>query len=157
MKESLTFIVAVFITVSVFAQTSSNSSGGDASGSGGSSSYSVGQIVYTTNAGLSGSVSQGVQHANEIYLVGIKGSRKDIALKAYPNPTGDYLTLQISAYKQEEFSYQIYDMLGEIVAHGQIVEQHTHIKMNSLPTAFYFVKVVNEDNNEMKTFKIIKK
>lgn len=33
------------------AQTSANATGGDASGGGGSASYSIGQVVYTTNTG----------------------------------------------------------------------------------------------------------
>jgi len=37
------------------AQTSVNATGGNASGGGGSASYSVGQVVYTTNTGTSGS------------------------------------------------------------------------------------------------------
>ena len=40
--------------------------GGNASGSGGSVSYSVGQAVYTTNTGTNGSVPQGVQQPFEI-------------------------------------------------------------------------------------------
>ena len=51
------------------AQTSVNATGGDASGSGGSVSYSVGQVVYTTNTGTSGSVAQGVQQPYEISVV----------------------------------------------------------------------------------------
>jgi hypothetical protein len=156
MKKTLTILAAVFIASSVFAQTSSNTSGGEASGSGGSSSYSVGQIVYTTSDGTSGSVAQGVQHAYEIYSVGIKETRLDISLTAFPNPTADYLTLQISVYAQEKLSYQLYDLQGKLLTQGQIVAQRTQIEMKSLPRASYFVKVVNQDSKEVKIFKIIK-
>jgi len=47
----------------VCAQDSTNSSGGNATGSGGTVAYSVGQVVYTTNTGTNGSLAQGVQHA----------------------------------------------------------------------------------------------
>ncbi len=53
-------------------QESANASGGDATGSGGTVAYSVGQVVYTSNTSSSGTVDQGVQHAFEIYTVGIK-------------------------------------------------------------------------------------
>ena len=43
------------------AQESVNATGGDASGSGGSVSYSVGQITYQTHTGINGSVAEGVQ------------------------------------------------------------------------------------------------
>lgn len=43
------------------AQVSANASGGNASGSGGSVAYTVGQVFFTTNSGASGSMTPGVQ------------------------------------------------------------------------------------------------
>jgi hypothetical protein len=51
------------------AQESTNASGADVIGSGGSVAYSIGQVVYTTNTGSTGSVAQGVLHAFEIFTV----------------------------------------------------------------------------------------
>ena len=42
------------------AQESVNATSGNASGSGGSVSYSVGQVAYQTNTGTSNSVAEGV-------------------------------------------------------------------------------------------------
>ncbi|RLD56213.1 MAG: T9SS C-terminal target domain-containing protein, partial [Bacteroidetes bacterium] len=56
--------------------------GGEASGSGGSASYTVGQVVYTTNTGTNGnSVSQGVQQPYEISVVTGIAEAKDINLE----------------------------------------------------------------------------
>lgn len=49
------------------AQQANVTSGGDAKGSGGSSNYSVGQVVYTTNTGSTGTVAQGIQQSRELY------------------------------------------------------------------------------------------
>ena len=86
------------------AQESSNSSGGNATGSGGTVAYSIGQVVYTTNTGSNGSVAQGVQHAYEIFTVGIKETELNISLTAFPNPTTENLTLQISDFNNEKLS-----------------------------------------------------
>ena len=138
------------------AQESTNASGGDATGTGGTASYSVGQVVYTTNTGSTGSVAQGVQHAYEIFTVGIKETELNILLIAFPNPTTENLTLQISDYINEKLSYQLFDMQGKQLSNGQIVAQQTQINMNSLPTATYFVNVVNQENKKVQSFKIIK-
>jgi len=138
------------------AQESANASGGDATGTGGTASYSVGQVVYTTNTGSTGSVAQGVQHAYEIFTVGIKETELNISLTAFPNPTTENLTLQISDYNNEKLSYQLFDMQGKQLSNGQIVAQQTQINMNSLPTATYFVNVVNQENKKVQSFKIIK-
>ena len=82
------------------AQTSVNATGGNASGSGGSASYSVGQVVFTTNTGTSGSVVQGIQQPYEISVVtGIEQAKGiNLELSVYPNPTTDYLTLEVKDF-----------------------------------------------------------
>jgi hypothetical protein len=63
-------LTGLFGSSLVYAQESANSSGGKAIGVGGTVSYSVGQVFYTTNIGNSSSIAQGVQNAYEIYSVG---------------------------------------------------------------------------------------
>lgn len=138
------------------AQESANASGGDATGSGGTVAYSIGQVVYTTNTGSNGSVAQGVQHAYEIFTVGIKETELNISLSVFPNPTTDNLTLQISDYNNEKLSFQLFDIQGKQLSNGQIVAQQTQINLNSLPTATYFINVVNQENKKVQSFKIIK-
>jgi hypothetical protein len=138
------------------AQESANASGGDATGSGGTVAYSVGQVVYTTNTNATGTVSQGVQQAYEIFTVGIKETELNISLSVFPNPTADNLTLQISDYNNEILRYQLIDMQGKIIDARQISAQQTQIDMNSLPSATYFINVVNQENKIVKSFKIIK-
>jgi hypothetical protein len=115
------------------AQESVNGSGGVATGSGGTVAYSVGQVVYTTNASASGTVSQGVQQAYEIFTLGIKETELNISLSVFPNPTADNLTLQISDYNNENFSYQLYDMQGKLLNNGQVTAQQTLINTLSFP------------------------
>jgi hypothetical protein len=139
------------------AQESANASGGDATGSGGTVAYSIGQVVYTTNTGSNGSVAQGVQHAYEIFTVGIKETALNISLSAFPNPTEENLTLQISDYNNDMMTYQLLDIQGKQLSNGQITAQQTQINMISLPTATYFINVVNQEKRTVQSFKIIKK
>lgn len=138
------------------AQESVNASGGDATGSGGTVAYSIGQVVYTTNTGSNGSVAQGVQHTYEIFTVGIKEIAMNISLTAFPNPTTENLTLQISDYTNQQLTYQLFDVQGKQLSNGQITAQQTQINVNSLPTATYFINVVNQENKNIQSFKIVK-
>lgn len=138
------------------AQQSANAAVGDATGSGGSVAYSVGQVVYTANNGPSGTVSQGVQQAYEIFLIGINETQLNNSLSVFPNPTVDNLTLQISDYNNENLSYQLYDIQGKLVNKGQIITKQTQIKTASLPPDTYFIKVLNQENKHVQSFKIIK-
>ncbi|MCC5916066.1 MAG: T9SS type A sorting domain-containing protein [Cryomorphaceae bacterium] len=152
----------VFITLGLLftglaqAQESVNATGGDAAGSGGTVAYSVGQVVYTTHTGSLGSSAQGVQHAYEIFSFGINETALDISLTAFPNPTTDNLTLLISDFKNQKFSYQLFDIQGNRLGTGQIIAQQTIINMSHLPKATYFVDVFNPENNKVQSFKIIK-
>ena len=140
------------------AQTSINATGGNASGSGGSSSYSVGQVAYQTHTGTNGSVAQGVQQPFEISVVTAIEEAKGINLSvsAYPNPTTDYLTLEVKEFELSNMSFQLYDMSGKLLQNEKITGNQTSIVMSNLVPATYFVKVT-ESNKEVKTFKIIKK
>jgi hypothetical protein len=80
------------------AQESINSSGGDATGIGGTVSYSIGQLAFISYTNASGIVSQGVQQAYEIFTVGIKEAELNISLSVFPNPTSDNLILQVNDF-----------------------------------------------------------
>ncbi len=82
-------ITLVLLTVTVFilhvnAQESIVASGGDASGSGGSSSYSVGQVFYSNYTGSNGSEAQGVQQADETGCTGTEGCTDPVACNFDP-------------------------------------------------------------------------
>lgn len=137
------------------AQQASIATGGDASGSGGMAAYSIGQVVYTTNTGSTGSVAQGVQQAYEIYSVDIAETDFKFSLQAYPNPTNDYLTLNVGNLEISTLNFQLYDITGKLIESRKITSSNETIGMENLPSATYFLKVSN-NNKEVKTFKIIK-
>jgi hypothetical protein len=141
----------------VQAQTSVNATGGDATGSGGSVSYSVGQVVYTSHTGTSGTVAEGAQQPYEISVVtGLEEAKGiNLSVAAYPNPTTDYLTLEVKDFNVSNLLFQLYDMQGKLLQSEKITGNQTSIVMSNLVPATYFVKVV-QGNKEVKTFKIIK-
>ena len=140
------------------AQNAVPATGGNASGSGGTVSYSVGQVVYTTNTGGSnGTVAQGVQQPFEISeITGLEEAKGiSLSVSAYPNPTSDFLNLKVENYDNTNLSYQLFDISGKLLESKKITGNQTSIVMSNLAPATYFVKVT-ESNKEVKTFKIIK-
>ena len=82
-KKLLTAVMLLGLggLTSLQAQEAIPATGGEASGSGGSASYTVGQVVYTTNVGTNGnSVAEGVQQPYEISVVTGIPEAKDISL-----------------------------------------------------------------------------
>lgn len=140
----------------VNAQDAFMTSGGDAKGSGGSVSYSVGQIVDVYQKGTNGSVSQGVQQPYEISVV--YGEIDGIELKCtvYPNPTTKSVTLNIKDFNSVNLSYFLFDIRGRELDSNKISGNDTYIYMENLEEGIYFVKVLDK-NKDLKTFKILKR
>lgn len=146
----------LFATHSIYSQESTSTSGGVATGSGGSSSYSVGQLVYTTNTGSNGSIAQGSQQSFEISTLS-NPELTGLTLEAvtYPNPTTDYIILQLKDANLSGLTYTMYDIQGKKITKGQVLQDKTQIPMLRLEMGTYILKV-NQNNKELKTFKIIK-
>ena len=161
MKQLRPLLVVLFLSVlgytSINAQQSINATGGEATGSGGNVSYSVGQVAYITSIGANGSVIQGVQQPFEISVITAKKEAQNIGLSvaAYPNPTVDFLTLELNVDNFQNLSYQLYGVSGKVLMNRIISDNKTRINMTGLEPQTYFVKVRN-GNTELKTFKVIK-
>ncbi len=155
-KLSAVLLLGLGLT-GLHAQEAIPASGGNASGSGGSSSYIVGQVVYITSTGSNGSVAQGIQQPFEISVViGIEEA-KFITLQCvtYPNPATDFLILKVYNYENMSLSYKLYDINGKLLENKNVEGNETSIVMSNLIPATYFLKVI-QSNKEVKTFKIIK-
>ena len=144
-------VLLLGIGITAQAQQATTATGGNASGSGGTVAYSVGQIVYTTHTGATGSVAQGVQQPYEISIVlGIDNHSTNLGLSAYPNPTTNYLTLNVGNFELSTLNFQLYDISGKLIERRKIISISETIAMENLTTATYFLKVSN-NKNEVKT------
>lgn len=151
------FITMISITSS-YSQESIVIAGGNATGTGGSSSYSIGQVAYTTLPGSDGSISQGVQQPYEINTLGNEEfTGINLLMTAYPNPTVDVLNLVVVNDELDNLSYNLYDMTGKIISkNSKITTSETSVSMHELNQGIYFL-AVDKNNKTIKTFKIIKK
>lgn len=142
---------------SIQAQSTVPASGGNATGAGGTVSYTVGQIVYMKNTGTNGSVLEGVQQPFEISVITGIEAAKDISLifSVYPNPTTDFLTLRVTNYDKENLSYWLYGVSGNLIETKKVTADETQISMANQVSGIYFLKI-STGNKDVKTFKIIK-
>ena len=157
LKWCLVPMFAFVLAAGMQAQESVCATGGIASGSGGSVSYSVGQVVYEVQTGTTGSVVQGVQQPYEISVVSAVEEVKDmnLSVSAYPNPTADCLTLEIQMGEISSLSFQLYDIQGKLLQCESISEPEVQIELTNYASSTYFVRVLN-GAIIMKEFKVIK-
>lgn len=152
---NLFFLLILLSFSTTYSQKSIVSTGGKATGTGGTASFSVGQISYKSPNG--NIVSDGVQQPYEIVTLG-KSNFENISLEmnVFPNPTADELRLKIGENKAILF-YQLFDINGKSLSDSQkIVDQETIINFKNLEKGIYLLQITSKIQM-LKTFKIIKK
>jgi hypothetical protein len=165
-KKRFCFVWIILITQLVCAQEAFVVSGGEATGSNGLGSYTVGQVFYsaylsadlffTDDIASTGSVSQGVQQPFELQTLS-NPSLTTVKLTAvtYPNPTKDFIILKITDSALNNLRYTLFDVNGRAIASDAIARSSTQIQMKHLAIGVYVLKV-SQQNKSLKSFKIFK-
>lgn len=155
MKSTLLSAFLLFFIQISFSQKTITVSGGNASGVG-SVSYTVGQLMVSTNTSTNGSVTSGVQQSFELFTL-VNPALKTITLSAitYPNPTKDKIILSLTDNELKSLSYMVHDINGRLVRKGKVNKENTSIEMKDLSSGVYLLKV-NQNKKPLKVFKIIK-
>jgi len=138
------------------AQQVNLAAGGEATGSGGTVSYSVGQVFYHTQIEPSGSVAEGVQQPYEISIITTNLSAENgYELQVYPNPTSHLLTLKTGEFPGIKTSCQVFNAEGALVLNFELLDMETQIDFSTCKPGTYFL-IVREKSLVISTFKIIK-
>ena len=144
------------MSIPSIAQQATTSSGGNTIGVGGSTSYSIGQVAYITQTGSTGSISQGVQQAYEIFTLGVNNFPEiKLSMSVYPNPTISNITLKVEDLSLNDLKIELFDTNGRQIQSRKVQSTNTFIDLENLPSSTYILKVESE-NKTIKTFKIIK-
>ena len=154
MHKISTCITLVFLSYTSFSQSNAVASGGDATGSGGSVSYTIGQIDYINSSGTNGTIHQGVQQPFEFFReLGLNESEL-VNLSLYPNPTNEFLVIKLETFLAD-LNYELHDMNGKIVVQGIINNLETKLDVRSFAPGEYHLSITN-NNNRIQSIKIIK-
>jgi len=132
--------------------------GGTSVGTGGSVTFTTGQLVYSAIEGAGFSIIHGVQQPYEISVVtAIENTDKiNLEFKAYPNPVSAILKLTVRPFEDDNIRFLLFDVNGVPLRDNKINASETEIFMNDLTPAIYYLRV-SKDNIEVKVFKIVKK
>ena len=144
LKSKLIIIIAVFSfnIVPLQGQETIATSGGNFTGSGGSVSYTIGQVAFSTLSGTNGSVVQGVQQPYEISVITAVENTEEITLNCivYPNPTRNTIKLSIESPDFDNMCYRLFDINGILIQEMKVESEETEISMNNLVPSIYILK-----------------
>jgi hypothetical protein len=63
----------------------------------------------------------------------------------------------ISEHKNEKLTYQLFDLNGKLLNNGILTSKQTEINTSTLSSATYFIHIMNQENQKIQSYKIIKK
>ncbi len=164
MKQLRVYTLFLLGSGAVYAQEALLTAGAEASSSIGTVSYSVGQLLYSTDTGTTGSASQGVQQPYQGSITlgnGVTATVVNFSL--YPNPTTDKLILTTESLEHFTLNIHLYDITGKVLRAQALTENTTTIRMEDLPSATYFLQIyatpkkgVSSNQEIIRIAKIIK-
>lgn len=156
-KIKHTILFTFLLSFAAIAQQGNVAAGGIATGIGGSETFSVGQVVYTTHDGETKYIAEGVQQPYEISVFNSIKEAETITLtcSAFPNPTSNILILKIADYSITNLYARLFDSNGKLFESIRITERETKINMNKFGSGVYHLMLI-ADYQLLKTFKIIK-
>lgn len=156
-RKIISAIIFLFImNLGLTAQQVNLPAGGEATGSGGTVSYSVGQVFYHTQIETAGSVAEGVQQPYEISIITTNISAENgYELQVYPNPTSHFLTLKTGEVPGIKTNCQVFNGEGKLVMNFELLDLETQIDFSTCKPGTYYL-IVREKSLVISTFKIIK-
>ena len=156
-KFLLLLVLGGFPAAGLFAQQQILSANCDATGLGGTVSWSVGQVAYCAWSDATGFLTEGVQQPYEIFnITGFEESTFTPQFIVFPNPTSGKVTLKIFDQGLENLDACIYDMNGKRLCTVKINTEEATIPMENLQPGTYFLNILEKDQT-VKTYKIIKR
>jgi hypothetical protein len=161
LKLHLCIVLVFFITVcsnsSLFSQSTFATSAASVTDNGGSVSYTIGQIAYSSIEQTEGTVLQGVQQPYEVFVItsAVESNTINLVCSVFPNPTSHKLILEVKDFNSEDLMYELYDVSGKQLLHDQIFSNQTTIDLQELAPTSYFLRVISH-SEIIKVFKIVK-
>lgn len=155
LKNTMLFCGCMTLSCGFFAQEAFVANGNEAQGTGGTVSSSIGQVFDQSFSQTTGSVSQGVQQAYEIFTANITELAKPFNIQVYPNPTDGQIQLSLEAVSFDKLMYRIMDLNGKQLAVESISTTSSSLSFDLYPAGVYLLDILS-NKQSIQTFKIIK-
>lgn len=151
--EVFTFLV--LLSNFAYAQQILSSSGETGQNSSGSISYTLGELVITTQTNGTNAITQGFHQTQIIVTEVLELSDPGFAISVFPNPTNDFVTLKIEKGETRNMTFILFDAQGKFLLQEIVTDTEQQVSFEQLNPGSYFIKVV-KDRTDIKTLKIVK-
>ncbi len=134
---------------SVIASTGASTSSGNVK-----MDYTLGEVVVETFSAGGNTLTQGF-HQTNLTLVAIENPELFTDISIYPNPASEVMNVDIpSGYSLLDIS--LYDVTGKLILNKNQASEKLTIDVATMASGTYYLQVVNPQNKQLKTFKLVK-
>jgi hypothetical protein len=156
--KTLLFLFSLILSgVAVTAQQVVASSGHTATAGGYAVDWTLGEPVIETFTGSNHILTQGMHQTNlvvtDLQYLTLPGPE----VKVYPNPAGDFLTIEIARPGNGVFYYSLSDITGRRILLKEMQTLPETADMKSYASGTYLLQVFNSRLEHVKVCKIIKR
>ncbi len=157
MKKRFLFAAfAVMMITRPFAQEAVVPAGNYHEGNDLSISWTLGELAIETLVAGDWILTQGFQQPGLIIVSVEDLYDTDLDITAYPNPTADYLNIEIRHAGPEDFSFRVYDSMGRLVGSDSFSGAEHSFNFDPFDPGLYVVTIYR-DKQPVRTFRIVKR
>jgi hypothetical protein len=153
MKIKFTILLLLLCTLTVSSQEVIASQGNSYSNSSVSIDFTIGEVVIATLNNTGNTLTQGF-HQTNLTVLAIDDFDINYQARVFPNPTQDLLQVEIQNF--EGLNYKMYDIQGRQLSQQKINSLNTSINTTPYAKGLYLLVILNENNQLLKTYRIIK-
>ena len=117
-------------------------------------SWTLGETVTQTVSAGSSTFTQGF-HQSNISLIGVETLAENVKITAYPNPTSDFLTIDVSNTALNS-QLLLVDASGKILFTQPVTDVHFQVDFTSYAKGVYYLNFKNEQGQILQTISLQK-
>jgi len=137
----------------------------------GSISWTIGEPVIETYYNGINILTQGFQQSKLSVNAINEKNIPELKIKVFPNPTNDFLSVEVISNEQKDFEISLFDLNGKLILKQKLTDKKQTINMQSYIPATYILTVtektkeshpvksgitVKKSFHKVKTFQIVK-
>ena len=138
----------------IYGQEVIGSEGATFSNGAGSLSFTLGEVVISTENSASADLTQGF-HQSNLTVTGLTDFFTTIEISVYPNPTQEYVNISTSEFENLEF--QLSDISGKLLQIGSTLTKQTSLDLSAYERGTYVLSIQSKESaSTIKSYQIIK-
>ena len=155
MKKHAVFAsLFLFSVVAIEAQEVISTQGDSYTNGGNTIDFTIGEPIIETVSDGTNDLTQGF-HQTLLTVVSVEDLAVDFVVNIFPNPTAEFVNLKIEKFNG--MTIRLFDLTGKELQQETLRQSTTQISVTDYPKGTYLLTLINNENNKIKTYKIIKK